>query len=441
MGLDFSNDTTLYAAIGVGALIVLVVLWCCCCCCCRKRKKQNGPQTPPLAAVPARPSPPRQKQPLDSVEDPYTMMPTSPAVDAPRSATVMEHPPHYYNHHNAKVFDAPSVILQQTPPTEATIVTNSGGSGRSSIKSVDLMAIAEDPVIIASRLPVDTITPLVLLSRGGFGEVHKASYRGNIVAIKTLLPDTRRNLKQINSFFQEVKLMASLDHANIVTFIGVAWDSFSDLCVVTEYMDGGDLRAALNEFDRIGRPLGFDKQKATLALHIAHALTYMHSLQPVVLHRDLKSRNVLLNAAQNVAKLTDFGVSRERSDATMTGGVGTLLWMAPEVMAGERYDDKADVFSFGILLSEMDTYSLPYADVKARLAQDAGCSLPDTALLQRIMTGKVRVTFSQALRNDVRALGEACTVVDPVNRPTAAQVLYELQKIERTMASEITIVL
>uniref|UniRef100_H3G6F2 Protein kinase domain-containing protein n=1 Tax=Phytophthora ramorum TaxID=164328 RepID=H3G6F2_PHYRM len=78
---------------------------------------------------------------------------------------------------------------------------------------------------------------------------------------------------------------------------------------------------------------------------ICHALTYLHSLATPVIHRDLKSRNILLNHAM-AAKLTDFGISRERLDRTMTAGVGTSVWMAPEVMLGEKYDVKADIFSF-----------------------------------------------------------------------------------------------
>ncbi|EEY53027.1 protein kinase [Phytophthora infestans T30-4] len=118
-------------------------------------------------------------------------------------------------------------------------------------------------------------------------------------------------------------------------------------------MYGGDLRGLLTSYHNRHHPVGFDCDKVKIALHVAHALTYLHSLSPVVIHRDLKSRNILLTADLD-AKLTDFGISRERVDQTMTAGVGTSLWMAPEVLMGERYDDKADIFSFGVVLSELD---------------------------------------------------------------------------------------
>ncbi|KAL3669730.1 hypothetical protein V7S43_005110 [Phytophthora oleae] len=135
-----------------------------------------------------------------------------------------------------------------------------------------------------------------------------------------------------------------MNHPNIVSFIGVAWKSLSDLCIVLEFMDGGDLRTLLNKYEETNHPVGIDRQKATIALQVCHSLTYLHSLASPVLHRDLKSRNILLSRSLD-AKLTDFGISKENLDQTMTAGVGTSLWMAPEVMLGGRYGDKADVFS------------------------------------------------------------------------------------------------
>ncbi|EEY53903.1 protein kinase [Phytophthora infestans T30-4] len=144
-------------------------------------------------------------------------------------------------------------------------------------------------------------------------------------------------------------MTATLDHPHIVTFIGVAWESLSDLCVVLELMEGSDLRSLLYKYQASKRPVGFDKQKISIALNVCQALTYLHSLFPPIIHRDLKSRNVLLDGDMK-AKLSDFGIFRERLDRTMTACVGTSLWMAPEVMLGERYDVKADMFSFGVVL-------------------------------------------------------------------------------------------
>ncbi|KAJ8578954.1 hypothetical protein ON010_g238 [Phytophthora cinnamomi] len=233
-------------------------------------------------------------------------------------------------------------------------------------------------------------------------------------------------LPHVMGFLAEANMTASMDHPHIVKLIGVSWDSLSDLCVVLELMDGGDLRAMLNTYEMSNHPVGFDRKKATIALQICHALTYLHSLMPPVIHRDLKSRNILLNRAMD-AKLTDFGISRERLDQTMTAGVGTSLWMAPEVMLGERYDVKADMFSFGIVLSELDNHALPYTQARQRTQDNDGHPMPDASLLQKITTGSVRIAFSGSSPSSVVELGLACVSIEPDNRPTAAEALYRLQ--------------
>jgi serine/threonine-protein kinase TNNI3K len=127
------------------------------------------------------------------------------------------------------------------------------------------------------------------------------------------------------------------------------------------------------------------------------------------------------------AKLTDFGVSREREDRTMTAGVGTSLWMAPEVMMGERYDETADMFSFGVMLSELDVQSPPYAHATDN--SNTGRKMPDAAILQMVAMGTLRVEFSEKALPEVIDLGVSCVSVDPKERPTAAEALYRLQKL------------
>ncbi|RLN98881.1 hypothetical protein BBJ28_00020545, partial [Nothophytophthora sp. Chile5] len=123
------------------------------------------------------------------------------------------------------------------------------------------------------------------------------------------------------------------------------------------------------------------------------------------------------------AKLTDFGVSRERSDDIMTSAVGTSLWMAPEVMMGGRYDDKADVYSFGVLLSEIDTHLMPYSKVK----NATGRKPTEAAILQMVALGSLQVEFSPECSSEMRELGLACISLDPYERPSAADALYRLQ--------------
>ncbi|KAG3020357.1 hypothetical protein PC120_g9318 [Phytophthora cactorum] len=285
-----------------------------------------------------------------------------------------------------------------------------------------------DDIITANRIPREKVRIVNLISRGAYGEVYTGLFHDHQVAVKMLLPSTRRDIRLVNDFLAEAKLTASMEHPRIAACIGIAWDSLSDLCVVLEFMEGGDLRTLLDSYKKSNHPEGFDREKVTIALHVAHALTYLHSLDPPVIHRDLKSRNILLNEMHE-AKLTDFGVSRERLDRTMTAGVGTSLWMAPEVMIGEKYDDKADIFSFGVVLSELDTHTLPYAQARQEMQNSHGRQMTDATLLQRVAMGTVTVEFSEAGPKSIADLGYACVSVDPTMRPSAAEALFKLQVI------------
>ncbi|KAG3110368.1 hypothetical protein PI124_g15202 [Phytophthora idaei] len=132
-------------------------------------------------------------------------------------------------------------------------------------------------------------------------------------------------------------------------------------------------------FSYRGTQLDSTKKKLPLLFKFSHICT----------HRDLKSRTILLNRLME-AKLSDFGISRERLDETMTAGVGTSLWIAPEVILGERYDDRTDMFSFGVMLSELGVHT----QIKQQYFYSEGYSISDATLPQMIITGAARVDFS-----------------------------------------------
>ncbi|RLN54888.1 hypothetical protein BBJ28_00002916 [Nothophytophthora sp. Chile5] len=223
------------------------------------------------------------------------------------------------------------------------------------------------------------------------------------------------------------KLMATIEHPYIVWLMGVAWDSPTDLCLVSEYMEGGSLRALLDSYAADGRPVGFNRQKVTIALHVAYALTHLHSLKPPVLRRDLDSSKILLTSALE-AKLAACSGLSESMHRTMGTDFKRVIWRAPEVLLGDRFDASVDVFSFGVVLSELDTHMLPYSRA---IEQNTGTSrnTPDIAMLQMIATGSVHVEFSAAGLPALTALGEACVSINPKERPTAAKVLSKLQEI------------
>lgn len=283
-----------------------------------------------------------------------------------------------------------------------------------------------DPLIVNKRIQFTDVILDSLLSRGAYGIVYAGSYMGQAVAVKKLPKSSCYDMDQITKFFAEVKLMATLDHIRIVQFVGVAWRMVSDVCAVLELMEGGDLRSLLDQFIKQGRVEGLDKDTIKIALHVAEALVYIHTLDPIVVHRDLKSRNILLNTAGD-AKVTDFGVSRIVSDDTMTAGVGTAMWMAPEVLIGGQYDEKADVFSFGVLLSELNNHLLPYTNATD---MESGQNIAPTIIAHMVANGSLSVTFSTSALHSVVELGHSCVTIDPRSRPTSIEVLLQLQLIQ-----------
>ncbi|CAN0264517.1 unnamed protein product, partial [Scytosiphon promiscuus] len=108
------------------------------------------------------------------------------------------------------------------------------------------------------------------------------------------------------------------------------------------------------------------KKKRQMMLDVATGMQYLHGQNPVIIHRDLKSLNVLIDENW-VTKVTDFGLSRFKATSVsekMTGQAGTYHWMAPEVINSQHYTEKADVFSYGIILWEIFTRAIPYGGMQ-----------------------------------------------------------------------------
>lgn len=118
------------------------------------------------------------------------------------------------------------------------------------------------------------------------------------MAVKRLLPKTSNVIQCLEDFLLEINIMAALDHERIVTFVGVAWDWPSGLCIVSEFMGRGDLRNMLCKWRDDGEKPGWNVQRLRIALHVAEALTYLHALTPKkIVHLDLKSKNVIVSEA------------------------------------------------------------------------------------------------------------------------------------------------
>ncbi|XP_010099737.2 LOW QUALITY PROTEIN: serine/threonine-protein kinase STY13 [Morus notabilis] len=203
-------------------------------------------------------------------------------------------------------------------------------------------------------------------AQGAFGKLYRGTYKGEDVAIKILeRPENDLERAQLmeqqfsRKKQQEVKMLATLKHPNIVRFIGacrkpMVW------CIVTEYAKGGSVRQFLMKRQSRSVPL---KLAVKQALDVARGMAYVHALG--LIHRDLKSDNLLIFSDKSI-KIADFGVARiEVQTEGMTPETGTYRWMAPEMIQHRPYTQKVDVYSFGIVLWELITGMLPFQNMTA----------------------------------------------------------------------------
>ncbi|OQS02410.1 kinase, partial [Thraustotheca clavata] len=270
------------------------------------------------------------------------------------------------------------------------------------------------------RINDNDLELLATVGFGAFAEVWKGMYNGEIVAVKRLLPNQNAD-SNIESFINEIKLFATFNSPSIVRLIGVAWTTPLDLKCVMELMDLGDLRDYLVHHDKKSFTW---KEKLECLKSIASGLNYLHSLS--VVHRDLKSRNVLMDSVKGT-KLVDFGVAKEDLYGTMTVAVGTFRWMAPEVLHDTSYNTSADVYSFGMVLTEMDSHQIPYQDIRNL---KTGQPLADPAIIAGVMNGSIKPSFGKDCPEWITSLADKCLKLDPTERPTMYQVVAQLVKVD-----------
>ncbi|KAF0696703.1 Aste57867_12557 [Aphanomyces stellatus] len=300
--------------------------------------------------------------------------------------------------------------------TEITLHFTADEERSLNIQSLDMVRIEAKDVILDK-----------VLGSGAFADVWSGTYCGDLVAIKKLSA-TNITIAQLQSFVDEIKLMSQFDSPRIVKLIGACWTRPGTLKCVMELMDGGDLRSYLASHS----PDEFTWPDKFMHIYsIVEGLVYLHSLD--IIHRDLKSRNILLDSTKGT-KLTDFGISKEDELQTMTMGVGTLLWMAPEVLQEKHYTVAADIYSFGIILSEFDSHQIPFCDMKN---PTTGLFMSELAISSRVAMGELQPTFSSHMPAWLRAIALQCIAQNPDDRPTAVQLTFKLQTELRKLAPEL----
>jgi eukaryotic-like serine/threonine-protein kinase len=210
------------------------------------------------------------------------------------------------------------------------------------------------------------------LAAGGMGEIYLAAQSGpagfeKVVALKRMLPTMAQEREVVRLFLDEARLVARLSHRNICQIVELGEDG-EGYFVAMEYIQGASVRSLVDRLAEHGQAIP-PALALDIAAQVADALGYAFSAtgrdgQPLkIIHRDVTPQNILISVSGDV-KLIDFGVAKsaEQSHITQSGTVkGKLAYMSPEQSRGSALDQRSDLFSLGVVLSEMLTGVNPYS--------------------------------------------------------------------------------
>ncbi|XP_010148984.1 PREDICTED: tyrosine-protein kinase CSK [Eurypyga helias] len=247
---------------------------------------------------------------------------------------------------------------------------------------------------------------LQIIGKGEFGDVMLGDYRGNKVAVKCI-----KNDATAQAFLAEASVMTQLRHSNLVQLLGVIVEEKSGLYIVTEYMAKGSLVDYLRSRGR--SVLGADCL-LKFSLDVCEAMEYLEANNFV--HRDLAARNVLVSE-DNIAKVSDFGLTKEASSTQDTGKL-PVKWTAPEALREKKFSTKSDVWSFGILLWEIYSFGrVPYPRI---VSEDH----PFPLLLGCFFGGR------DPMPPPPHTATQRCWTLDPGHRPSFHQLREQLVHIK-----------
>ncbi|XP_022657512.1 tyrosine-protein kinase sid-3-like isoform X3 [Varroa destructor] len=286
------------------------------------------------------------------------------------------------------------------------------------------------------EIQVDEVVKGKPIGQGGFCKVYEGKYRDQKVAIKAL--ESQEPAAMLDAAKKEGGLVWNLRHEHIVKLYGkdipyehivklygkdIPYEDHKQgLCLpnswlIMEYCEGGSLNRVLEKNQVPLRIL------TEWSLHIAKGMQYIHSKR--VIHRDLKSTNVLLTVpyqpdSQEAVplKISDFGLARTNVEkSTVLSGGGTYAWMAPENIKFYKYSQRSDVWSFGVLIWELLTGQIPYKGVDP------------VAIAYGIGSEKLTLPIPETCPEKFKNLMTDCWNADPHRRPLFDKIIYQLEDI------------
>ncbi|XP_038725397.1 probable serine/threonine-protein kinase SIS8 isoform X2 [Tripterygium wilfordii] len=256
------------------------------------------------------------------------------------------------------------------------------------------------------------------ITLGSYGEVYRGDWHGTEVAVKRFL-DQDLYGQALEEFRSEVRIMKRVRHPNVVLFMGAVTRA-PNLSIVAEFLPRGSLYRLLhrpnNQLD--------ERRRLRMALDAARGMNYLHNCTPVIVHRDLKSPNLLVDRNW-VVKVCDFGLSRMKHNTFLSSRstAGTAEWMAPEVLRNEPSDEKCDVYSFGVILWELCTLQQPWG------------GLNPMQVVGAVGFQHRRLDIPEYMDPAVAEIIRQCWQTDPKLRPTFAEIMAALKPLQKPITS------
>jgi serine/threonine protein kinase len=204
-----------------------------------------------------------------------------------------------------------------------------------------------------------------LINKGGYGEVYYGEWKSQEVAVKKL-PLHNTSESDLEEIQKEIDILKNLRNRYIIQYYGI-YSENRELFIIMDYAENGTLTKFIN--DNRDKEHNWDLNNQFIK-QIARGLAYIHHEN--IIHRDLKSMNILLTNNYQV-KISDFGLSRTRIissyQSKRSSAIGTLRWMAPEALKEQKYSKQSDIYSLGMIIWEISAKcTKPFKDIDNSLA-------------------------------------------------------------------------
>ncbi|KAG8046456.1 hypothetical protein GUJ93_ZPchr0008g13329 [Zizania palustris] len=292
------------------------------------------------------------------------------------------------------------------------------GPGRKSVISASGI-----PKYAYKELQKATSNFTTLLGQGAFGPVYKADLSsGETLAVKVLANNSKQGEKE---FQTEVLLLGRLHHRNLVNLVGYCAEKGQHMLLYA-YMPNRSLASHL--YGENIAPLRWDL-RVNIALDVARGLEYLHDgAVPPVVHRDIKSPNILLDQFMH-ARVADFGLSREEMVTPNEADIrGTYGYLDPEYVSSRSFTKKSDVYSYGVLLFEMVAGRNPQQGLM-EYVELAAINADGKAGWEEIADSRLEGTFDVNELNDLAAVAYKCVSRVSRKRPAMRDVVQALIRV------------